>query len=116
MSISRSKVSTRMSATVVHNNTLYLSGQVAEDVTADIKEQTVTTLKKIEQLLEGMGSAKEKILSAVIYLRDIDNHFVAMNEVWDAWVPEGNAPVRTCVEAHMARPNALVEITVIASL
>jgi len=63
-----------------------------------------------------MGTAKENDFSAVIYLRDIDNHFAAMNEVWDAWVPGGNAPVRTCIEAHMARPSALVEITIIAAL
>lgn len=105
-----------MSATVTHNQTIYLSGQVPEDVTADIREQTTTTLNKIDLLLEEKGSSRENILSAVIYLRDIDNDFVSMNEVWDSWVPEGSAPVRTCIEAHMARPSVLVEITVIAAL
>ena len=39
-----------------------------------------------------------------------------MNDVWDAWVPEGCAPARACVEAHMARPALLVEISVIAAM
>jgi len=38
-----------------------------------------------------------------------------MNEVWDAWVPEGFAPARACVEARMARPELLVEMTVVAA-
>jgi len=104
-----------MSATVIHKQTVYLSGQVAEDVTADIREQTTTTLNKIDFLLAETGSTRENILSAVLYLRDIDNDFASMNEVWDSWVPEESAPVRTCVEAHMARPSVLVEITVIAA-
>ena len=39
-----------------------------------------------------------------------------MNEVWNAWVPDGHAPARACVEAHMARSGLLVEISVIAAL
>jgi len=39
-----------------------------------------------------------------------------MNSVWNAWVPEGHAPARACVEAHMARSALLVEICVIAAL
>ena len=38
-----------------------------------------------------------------------------MNEVGDAWVPEGYAPARSCVEAAMARKELLVEISVVAA-
>ena len=54
------------------------------------------------------------MLSATIYLRDIEADFAAMNDVWNAWVPEGHAPARVCVQAHMAKPTMLVEIAVIA--
>jgi enamine deaminase RidA (YjgF/YER057c/UK114 family) len=37
-----------------------------------------------------------------------------MNVVWSAWLPEGGAPVRACVEAKMADPRLLVEIMVTA--
>ena len=40
--------------------------------------------------------------------------FAAMNEVWDAWVPEGHAPARTCVTAPMPADELKVEITVTA--
>ena len=55
------------------------------------------------------------MLSATVYVRDMKD-FAAMNEVWDAWVPEGHAPARACVEARMARPELLVEISVVAAL
>jgi enamine deaminase RidA (YjgF/YER057c/UK114 family) len=55
-------------------------------------------------------------LSATVYRRYIDNHFALMNEVWNAWVPDGHAPARACVEAHLARSALLVEITVTGAL
>lgn len=101
---------------VTHNDVVYLSGQVAEDPDADISEQTRSTLARVDTLLAEAGSSSSHLLSATIYLRDIDNDFAAMNEVWNAWVPEGHAPARACVEAHMARSTLLVEICVIAAV
>ncbi|KOO09770.1 endoribonuclease, partial [Vibrio xuii] len=60
------------------------------------------------------GSAKEYMLSATIYLKDLQ-YFQEMNGVWDAWVAEGYAPARACVTADMARDALLVEISVIAA-
>ena len=37
----------RMSKIVIHNDTVYLCGQVAEDANADIREQTRTMLAKV---------------------------------------------------------------------
>ena len=114
MTIERIELGQRMSRIVKHNGTVYLCGQVAADASADIAEQTRTTLEKVEKLLEQAGSDKEHILSVTVYVRDMKD-FAAMNEVWDAWVPEGFAPARACVEARMARPELLVEMTVVAA-
>ena len=104
----------RMSRIVEHNGTIYLCGQVARDATKGIKEQTVTALEKVEELLKTAGSDKKHILSVTIYVRDMKD-FAGMNEVWDAWVEEGCQPARACVEARMARPELLVEMSVIAA-
>ena len=48
------------------------------------KEQTAAILSKIENLLNQYGSDKKHILSATIYLKDIDADFKDMNSVWDA--------------------------------
>lgn len=114
MSITRIDIKPRMSGIVVHNDTIYLSGQIAKDDSKDIKEQTITTLEKVEELLTKADSDKNHILSVTIYVRDMKD-FSAMNEVWDAWVPVDHQPVRACVEARMARPEILVEMSVIAT-
>jgi len=114
MSITRIDSTPRMSRIVEHNNTIYLCGQTAKDANTDIKEQTITTLEKVDELLEKAGSDKKHILSVTIYVRDMKD-FAAMNEVWDTWVEDGYQPARACVEARMARPELLVEMSVIAA-
>ena len=115
MTIQRFETSARMSRTVIHNNTIYLCGQVAEDRHADITGQTETMLAKVDKLLEDAGSSREHILSATLYIKDMTD-FQGMNAVWDNWVPEGHAPARACVQASMAAPELLVEISVVAAL
>jgi len=88
---------------------------VAEDRSAGITEQTRTMLAKVDQLLDSVGSNREKLLSATVYIKDMAD-FAAMNDVWDAWVPQGHAPARACVEARMASPELLAEISVTAAL
>ncbi|MDG1752402.1 MAG: RidA family protein [Thalassotalea sp.] len=114
MTIERLETKQRMSRIVKHNGTIYLCGQVCADASKGITEQTQTMLDKVESLLEQAGSSKEHMLSATIYLKTMTD-FTAMNAVWDAWVPEGYAPARACVEAAMARDELLVEISVVAA-
>jgi enamine deaminase RidA (YjgF/YER057c/UK114 family) len=114
MAIERHDKSHRMSQAVMHGNTVYLAGQVADDPAADIKGQTQSVLSRIDALLVKAGTSKSNLLSAVIYLSDM-RHFGAMNEVWDAWVDTGNPPARATVGALLARPEFLVEIMVVAA-
>lgn len=115
MSIKRFHVGPRMSDMAVHNGTIYLAGQVADDVSQDITGQTKQVLAAIDKLLAEAGSGKTKILSTTIYITDMAN-FPAMNAVWDAWVVQGNTPPRATVEAQLAKPAYLVEIVVIAAV
>ncbi len=114
MEITRYETMTRMSRIVVHGDTIYLCGQTAKDRSGNIQDQTRTTLEKVEELLAKVGSDKSRILSATIYLANM-GHFQQMNEVWDVWVPVGQAPARACVEARLASPDLLVEISVVAA-
>ncbi len=112
--ITRMETSERMSKIIIHNNTVYLCGQVG-DSSKSMSRQTENMLAKVDSLLEKAGSGRDCILSATIYVRDMKD-FAEMNTVWDSWVPEGHAPARACVEARMARPDLLVEISVIAAV
>lgn len=114
MSIERLETGKRMSRIVKHNGTIYLCGQVCADAEQGITEQTQTMLDKVDALLLQAGSDRKHMLSATIYIKDMQ-YFAEMNAVWDAWVPEGHAPARACVEAKMARDALLVEISVVAA-
>ncbi len=112
--IQRQDTGPLMSQVVMHGDTVYLAGQVSKEA-SDVKGQTKAILGKIDTLLENCGSDKARILSATIYLSDISK-FGEMNEVWTEWAVEGTLPARTTVEAKLAFPEFLVEITVIAAL
>ena len=114
MEIQRHEVGPRMSQVVVHGDTVYTAGQVADDGTAEVAEQTRQVLAKIDRLLETAGTDKSRVLSATIWLTDI-GAFAAMNGIWDAWVVPGQTPARACTEAKLARSDLLVEIAVIAA-
>jgi enamine deaminase RidA (YjgF/YER057c/UK114 family) len=113
--IKRLKVGPRMSQIVVHGDTVYLAGVVADDPSADVAGQTRQILSKIDAYLKEAGTDKNNILMATIWLSDIGT-FDQMNGVWDAWVPQGHTPARACVESKLARPEFKVEIRVIAGL
>lgn len=113
--ISREETNDRMSKIVINNGIIYLCGQVADNAELPIGPQTESMLAKVDDLLTQAGSDREHILSATLYIRDMKD-FAGMNAVWDKWVPAGHAPARACVEARMARPQLLVEISVIAAV
>ena len=99
----------RSSAIVVHSGTVYLTGQV--DVTGtNAVEQMENCLAKVDTLLATAGTDKSRLLTAMIWLKNIDEDFAAMNGVWNAWVDPDNKPVRACVESRMARSSILVEV------
>ena len=116
MTIRRIEVGKRMSQAVVHNGTVYTAGQVAQGAPGgSIAEQTRDILGRIDKLLSQAGTDKSKLISASIWLTDMRD-FAEMNEVWDAWLAEGNAPARACVESRLAAQKFNVEIGVIAAV
>ncbi len=106
MPIQRIQPGKRLSAAVVHGDTIYLAGQIAGDASADVKGQTQQILKKIDDLLAAAGSNKSKLLSATIWLADM-RYFEDMNSVWDAWMDSANPPARATVEARLERVGCL---------
>lgn len=115
MTIERKHGNQRMSQLVIHGDTAYLAGQVAQNAAGEsVEAQTKDILATIDSLLAEAGTDKSKLLSATIWLTDMDT-FNEMNAVWDAWVSPGNAPARACVESRLAAPQFTVEIGVIAA-
>jgi len=116
MGIQRIDTNERMSQAVIHGTTIYVAGQVALDAPGTpVADQTSDILGRIDRLLAEGSSNKSKLLSATIWLANMDQ-FSEMNGVWDAWLSPGDAPARACVEARLAAPQFTVEIAVIAAV
>jgi enamine deaminase RidA (YjgF/YER057c/UK114 family) len=115
MKVERHEVGPRMSKAVVHGDTVYLAGVVADTAKGkSVTEQTRDILSIIDGLLAKAGTDKSKLLSTNIWITDMAN-FAEMNAVWDAWVSPGNTPARATVEAKLATPDYKVEIMVVAA-
>ena len=115
MNIERHDVAARMSKVVVHGDTVYLAGIVADAAKGkSVTEQTRDILAQIDGLLAKAGTDKSRLLSTNIWLTDMAT-FAEMNAVWDGWVLPGNTPARATVEAKLAAPDYKVEIGVVAA-
>ena len=98
---------------VEYHGFVYTQGVVASDTSGDIAAQTQDVLNQLDTLLETHGTDKTRLLQAHIWLKNMADR-EAMNKVWSAWLPEGGAPARACVEAVLADPGYLVEIMITA--
>lgn len=112
--IRRLETSRKLSRVVVHNGIVYLSGITARDRNKDTQEQTLDVLEQIEALLELGGSSKRHLLSAEIWIKDIQKDFALVNSLYETWVPEGYAPVRAACSAHMSADDVKIEIWITA--
>jgi enamine deaminase RidA (YjgF/YER057c/UK114 family) len=117
MEIKRIDTKKRYSEIVIHNNVVYLSGQVpwkCED--SDFITQTEEVFNLVQEQLLKAGSDKTKLLSLRIYLRNPEDYEL-MNTVFDKWIPDGCAPTRaTICNVKFPNPKWQIEIVAIASL
>ena len=105
-----------MSQIVVHGDTVYIAGQVAwKNRGGSITDQTNEILSVIETYLEEAGSDKNHMLSASVWLSDAAAQLEEFNQVWDNWIPEGQAPTRACVQSTLVAPDFHVEVAVVAA-
>lgn len=114
MNIPRFGVGPRYSKAVVHGDTVYLAGQVAQNPVPSVAGQTKQILAQIDHYLHEAGTDKSKLLNAFVMFKDLRD-FDAVNEVWDAWVVPGSTPCRTPIETRLYAPEFLVAIQVTAA-
>ncbi|KLV06922.1 endoribonuclease L-PSP [Photobacterium aquae] len=114
MTIHRINPCKRWSDITVFNGIAHFVEVADTDTSADIKGQTEQILAQAEANLAKIDSDKSRILSVTIYVTDFAN-FDALNEIWDAFFPEGCAPSRACVKAELADPDYLVEMAFVAA-
>lgn len=106
------------SQAVVHQNTIYCSGQIALDpetmelVSENVADQTTQVMQNLEQILLEAGSSFSKILKCSIFLDDM-NDFSVVNEIYGSYFPE-NPPARETVEVSRLPKDVKIEISCVA--
>ena len=114
MAIQRFETGSRLSKIVIHGDTVYLAGLTADKTAGQsVGAQTEEILGAIDGLLAKAGTDKSKLVQATIWLQDIRT-VDEMNKAWDAWMPQGCAPARACIEARLQSPAKMIEIPVTA--
>ena len=98
---------------VEHNNVLYFAGVVADDLSQDMKGQTAQICAKLDKLLAEVGSSKEKLLSATLFITDMAQK-PGMNEAWTAWIPAEALPTRATLGVADLGENVLIEVVITA--
>jgi enamine deaminase RidA (YjgF/YER057c/UK114 family) len=109
--IIRTEPSPILSKAVEYHGFVYTQGLVTRDPSLDISGQVRDVLAQIDAVLETHGTDNTRILQAQIWLKRIADR-AALNDIWSAWLPEGQAPARAVVQAELADPRWLVEIMV----
>jgi len=80
----------------------------------DVRAQTKETLDRMEKTLEEVGLDMSSLVSATLFLKDIEDYFV-VNDVYYDYVGK-NAPARiACQVTEFAIPGELVKIGAIAT-
>lgn len=114
--ITRIETDPRRSRAVVYNGMVFVGGMTADDRSLDITGQTKQTLEKIENYLAKAGTDKSRLLTAQIWIKDLERDFEAMNAVWNSWTAENAAPTRATAQCDMGAADVLVEIIVTAAV
>ncbi len=114
--IIRHETNARLSRMVIHNQTVYVAGLTATATDGDAKAQTEQILAKLDQHLASVGTDKTRLLSAQVWIADMQRDVAGMNAAWTAWMPEGLAPTRATCQATLGTPQTRVEIIVTAAL
>jgi enamine deaminase RidA (YjgF/YER057c/UK114 family) len=101
----------------IHGEVVYLCGVTANpnQPLGDVKQQTREVLAQIDSLLRAAGTSKAKLLTAQVWLTDMDD-FADHNDAWNEWVDQEHPPVRACLQSpRLWGPGLLVEIMVTAA-
>lgn len=83
----------------------------------DFRAQLRRTYHNITGLLESEGATWKDIVRTSCYLRDIDRDYAAFNEERTKFFDEQGLdplPASTGIQAHLCRPELLIEIEAIA--
>ena len=99
---------------VVHNGIVSMFAVSPEKVPS-LYEQTRRALAEADATLAEVGSAKDRILTALVFITDMSAK-EEMNRAWDEWADRANPPMRACVAVAALTGDSLIEIVLTAAV
>ena len=109
------------SPAIIHHGLVYVSGQLpkvatdhGETIPPSIEEQTLQTLRNVEQILMAAGSDRTQVVRATLYVSDI-HLWAQVNQVYAEFFVD-HRPARSIVPVGKFRNGAMIEIDVIAAI
>lgn len=112
--IHRQGTTKRYSDSTSFHGVVYLV-EVPSIETGTIEMQTADLLANLEKVMAAAGTDKTRLLQVQVFLTDMAD-YDGFNAVWDAWIPEGTAPSRACIEVKgLARKGWKVELVATAA-
>jgi enamine deaminase RidA (YjgF/YER057c/UK114 family) len=115
MTLERLNPGPRMSQAVCIGDIAFLAGQVPDDLSADIEEQTRQVLIKMDAVVTALGATKADIASVQVWLADMAD-FPGMNAIWDNWVDRDAPPARATGGVALARSGMRVEMIAVVAI
>ena len=85
-----------MHLAVVHGDTIYLAGIVADDLEADMEGQARDVLRQLDEIAAAHGLDRSCVLSATIFVTDMMEK-PAMNRVWQEFFDPAHLPARATI-------------------
>lgn len=105
---------------VVHNYTLYVSGQIAINpvtknlVLEDIESETRQVMENLKAILTEAGLTFEEVLKVTIFVSDMGN-YEKINGVYGKYFEDKTAPARELVQVVRLPKDVNIEISLIAA-
>ena len=105
---------------IIHNDTLYASGQIALDpvtgilIADNIEAETTQVMLNVQAILEEAGLSFRDVVKVSVFVTDINN-FSRINAVYSTYFDEATAPARELVQVSALPKGGHVEISVIAA-
>ncbi len=106
---------------VIHNGTLYISGQIAiipatgEILKGSIEDETRQVMENIKAILEEAGTSFQNVLKCSVFVKNMHD-FSRINGVYATYFDEATAPARELVEVVNLPKFVNIEISVIAAV
>lgn len=110
------------SRSAVVGNLIFCSGANARSLvtgeveTDNFEEQMVIALDKVRMNMEQAGGSLNNVIKTLVYFKDIGSHYTSMRKIESEYYQKNtpslaeNPPASTVCQAHLEKPEYLVEI------